>query len=57
MLMIYMTKSLWAMDQPCFPIWPPVAILNFEIQLVSLDISFSMVLRNFYTKKDHCIMI
>ena len=30
---------------------------HLELQLVSLDISFSMVLRNFYTKGDHCIRI
>ena len=44
------------MGRPCFPIWPTAAILNFEIQLVSLDICY-MVLRNFYTKRDLCIMI
>ena len=47
---IYDKKSPWAMDQPCFPIGPTVSILNFEIQVMSLYISFSMALRNFYTK-------
>jgi len=39
-----------------FPRWPPAAILDFRIQLVSLDNFCSMVPRNFYAKGDLCIM-
>ena len=42
---IYNKKNLWAMDQSCFPILRTAAILNFDIQLVSLEISFGMVLQ------------
>ena len=53
---IYDKKSLGC-GSAMFFICPTAAILNFEIQLVSLNISFSMVLRNFYAKWDLCIMI
>ena len=56
-ILVYKIKSLWAMGRSYFLIWPTVAIFNFEIQLVFLDISFSMVLRSFYTKGYLCITI
>ena len=53
-------KKCWALAPISFElphIWPTAAILDFEIQVVSLDSSFSMVLRKFFTKGDLCIMI
>ena len=49
-------NKFWAMRGPCYPIWPTAAILDFDIQLVSLDISFPMALGSFYAKGDLCIM-
>ena len=41
----------------CFPIWPTAAILDFKIQLVFFNISFSMVLWSLYAKGEIYIMI
>ena len=35
-----MTQRFCAMSRTYFPIWPTAAMLDFKIQLVSLDISF-----------------
>jgi hypothetical protein len=44
------------MTLPCFSKWPPAAILDFEIELDSLDKKNSMALRNFHAKGDLCNM-
>ncbi len=49
--MVSMTYGSLAMSQP----WTTGAILDFEIQLVSLDIFVPMALRNFHAKGDICI--
>ena len=35
-----MIKSFWAMGRTWLPIWPTAAILDFKIQIASLNISF-----------------
>ena len=55
-IIVAMTNSSWAISQPWFSIWLPAAILDFKIQLVSLDKICRRVLRNVYAKRDLCIM-
>ena len=50
---------LISMTNGFFLRWPPSAILDFKIQLVSLDkfVSMALRLRSFHAKGDLCIMI
>ncbi len=41
------------MSQPCIPRWPTATILDFEIQLVSLDNLVPIAIRNFYAHRGH----
>ena len=52
-----MTNCFMAMGKACFRLWPMTAILDFKIQFVFLNISFSTILRSFYSKGEVCIMI